>query len=209
MSAPLVPLERILTSRLSPVTVSALSTYPTIGILNSGRGVFQQPELQGSKTSYKKLFQVHDGQVLYSKLKAFEGSIAIVPKKFDGYFVSSEFPAFDVHGVWPSFLKHILQSEQFTLQMRQASHGLGARRERMHPRDFLQIKIPLPPLAEQRAIAARLDARADFAVHSMTVASSTEASSMSIRHGLFEQTYDTIRVGKLITQTTRFEAASP
>ena len=131
--------------------------YPTIGILNAGRGVFQQPDLLGAKTSYKKLFRVRAGQVVYSKLKAFEGSIAIVPDEFDGYFVSSEFPAFDVGDVWPPYLKQVLQSEMFTVQLRKASHGLGARRERVHPRDFLQITIPLPSSGAQRTIAARLD----------------------------------------------------
>lgn len=141
------------------VTVKDDELYPIIGVLNSGRGTFKRADLPGSATTYRQLFRVVEGDVIFSKLKAFEGAIAIVPTEHDRHFVSSEFPTFTIaESASKEYISHALRSEFFESQLKKASRGLGARRERVHPRDFLRIGIPLPDIEDQRAVAARLEA---------------------------------------------------
>lgn len=137
--------------------------YPQIGMLNFGRGTFKKSDLLGSETKYRTFQQVHAGQVIYSKLKAFEGALSIVPADHDEHFVSQEFPTFDLNrnDVDPSYLLQVFRSEPFAGQLAQGSKGVGARRERLHPTTFLNIEIPLPPIDEQLRIAARLDSLRD------------------------------------------------
>ena len=43
----------------------------------------------------KNLFRIRKGQLIYSRLKAFEGEFGLVTDQFDGAYVSNEFPTFD------------------------------------------------------------------------------------------------------------------
>jgi type I restriction enzyme S subunit len=101
------------------------------------------------------------GDVVYSKVKAFEGAVTVVPPSGSGRFVSPEFPVFSVaDSVDSHYLRHLLASEEFLNQLRGSSNGIGARRERVHPTAFLEIKVPLPDLPVQRRLAKHLDTTA-------------------------------------------------
>jgi type I restriction enzyme S subunit len=94
-----------------------------------------------------------------SRLKGWEGALALVPAKFDGFFLSPEFPTFDIDTdlADPSFLGAVMTSEPFWSQLRGASKGIGARKERVHAERLLEHEIELPPLAEQRSRATALE----------------------------------------------------
>ncbi|MET3163349.1 UNVERIFIED_ORG: type I restriction enzyme S subunit [Arthrobacter sp. UYEF10] len=132
--------------------------YTQIGMLNFGRGTFKKPDLLGAETKYKTMQRVRAGQVIYSKLKAFEGALSIVPAEHDQHYVSQEFPTFDLNpnDVDTAFILQVFRSEPFADQLAQGSKGVGARRERLHPTAFLNIEIPLPSIEEQRRIVARI-----------------------------------------------------
>lgn len=139
-------------------SVQADSVYPQIGMLNFGRGTFKKSDLLGSETKYNSLQRVHAGQVIYSKLKAFEGALSIVPAEHDQHYVSQEFPTFDFNPnvVDPGYILQVFRSEPFADQLAQGSKGVGARRERLHSTAFLNIEIPLPSIEEQRRIVAQI-----------------------------------------------------
>lgn len=152
-------LDEVLTLRQHQVRVEPGSAYPSAGILNRGRGLFAKPALSGSQTSYSHLFRLAEGQLVYSKLFAWEGAVAVVAEPFVGSFVSSEFPTFDVDlsAVDLSYLRHFTASEAFGATMAGLTTGLGQRRQRVNVADFLTAQIPLPPVREQRRLAAYLD----------------------------------------------------
>lgn len=153
-----VPLGEVLRLDQHPVDVVPTQTYPSCGVLNRGRGLFDKGVTEGSDTSYTRLFRLSEGQIVYSKLFGWEGAVALVPAEFDGYFVSSEFPTFapDPDRVAPGFLEHFLKSNQFTEEMARSTNGLGQRRQRVNIDAFLRILVPLPPTSEQDRIAAYL-----------------------------------------------------
>lgn len=158
MRAEWVPLGDVLRLAQDAVTVRTDESYPSAGVLNRGRGLFDKGILAGSATSYRRLFRLSEGQVVYSKLFGWEGAVALVPYAFDGYFVSSEFPTFEVatDRVSTDYLDQYLKSEQFTEQMSRSTNGLGQRRQRVNIDAFLKIKAALPSLVDQERIANHL-----------------------------------------------------
>ena len=69
----------------SSIKVDPLATYRIAGIYSFGRGMFVYPNKKiGSEWSAKRLQMFHEGDFIVSKVKAWEGAIAIVPKEADG-----------------------------------------------------------------------------------------------------------------------------
>lgn len=154
-----VSLKDVLRPDPLPVAVAAGVEYPSAGLLNRGRGLFRKSDVAGEATSYKTLYRLAEGQVVYSKLFGWEGSLAVVPHEFAGLHVSSEFPTFAVDGtiVSPRFLDQYLRSSKFMTAIASATTGLGQRRQRVNPESFLSLPLPLPSSEEQDRIAVHLD----------------------------------------------------
>ena len=55
--------------------------YPLVGVLNRGRGFLYRDPIPGSDTKYKTMNRIGPGQVVYSRLKAFEGAITGRPRE--------------------------------------------------------------------------------------------------------------------------------
>jgi type I restriction enzyme M protein len=145
-----------LTLDVRSATVRPEQEYPNIGLLNKGRGVFVKSPLRGSDISYRTLYPITAGQLIYSKLFGWEGSVAMVPNDLDGYFVSSEFPHFfvDTDVIDPEYLKHMVTAPGFQHRMSLASKGMGQRRHRVNVDQFATIGIAIPrSLDTQRELA--------------------------------------------------------
>jgi len=149
---------RIATLARHPVSVRAEATYPNFGILNRARGVFAKPPVRGAETKYSTLYRVHSGQLIYSKLFGWEGSLGIVPEWADGWFVSSEFPTYDVRTdvVDLDYFGQVLRWRGLSEQLAAATSGMGQRRQRVQVDQFEALEVPTPVLPIQRRIGADL-----------------------------------------------------
>ncbi|URW74845.1 hypothetical protein M9980_09725 [Sphingomonas donggukensis] len=147
---------------LDPHRVEAGKTYPNIGIYSFGRGTFGKPAIDAAETSASTLYRVRVGQIIYSRLFAFEGAYTSVPAEHDGAFVSNEFPTFTVDAAKadPAFIGWLFRRSDTWLRLRAGAVGMGDRRQRVHPERILEHRFSLPPLPEQRQIVARLEATA-------------------------------------------------
>jgi type I restriction enzyme S subunit len=148
----------ITTLARSPVSVKADGVYPNVGVLNRARGVFAKPSMRGFETKYSTLYLVRTGQLIYSKLFGWEGSLAIVPEWADGWFVSSEFPTFDVNTdvIDLDYFGQVLRWRGLAEQLAAATSGMGQRRQRVQIDQFEALEVPLPDLPTQRRIGAEL-----------------------------------------------------
>jgi len=149
-----VQLGELMRVDLDEVAVEPDRSYPNVGVLSFGRGLFEKPPIDGASTSATRLYRIRGGQLLYSRLFAFEGAYAHVEPRFDGFFVSNEFPAFtiDEGRADVGFLAAYLRSPAVWSELAKSSKGLGLRRQRVHPETLLAWRAWLPPLREQRRI---------------------------------------------------------
>ena len=162
MTWPKVALGEVMQLDLNPHTVEAGQSYPNFGIYSFGRGTFTKPAIDAATTSATTLYRVRAGQIIYSRLFAFEGAYTSVPAEQDGAFVSNEFPTFSVAAdhADPAYIAWLFRWPETWRALRMGAVGMGDRRQRVHPDRVLAHALPLPPLEEQRRIVARLNAAA-------------------------------------------------
>lgn len=135
---------------ISAVQVDPHARYDIVGVLNRGRGLLHRDAIMGAGTSYKTLNRIEPNQVVYSRLKAFEGAITVAPATIPEVYASQEFPTFDCGpSLLPGFFRLLTTTQRMWDALQSLSTGMGGRRERVKPADFLTMPICLPSLAEQ------------------------------------------------------------
>lgn len=154
-----VRLGEVLALDVHAVDVDVDSAYPLIGVLNRGRGLLYRDPMPGSETKYKTLNLIRPGQVVYSRLKAFEGAITVAPEALSEAYASQEFPTFTCGPrLLPAHFALLTTTPGLWDDLQNLSTGMGGRRERVKPADFLTVRLSLPTVAEQRRIVAVIGA---------------------------------------------------
>lgn len=154
---PTVPLGEALDPAATKVRVEPGPLYPTVGVLSFGKGLFKRAPIRGADTTYREFSQLKTGQFVYSRLFAWEGALAVVEREFDGLWVSPEFPVFDIRRAARSeYLAWLCRWPQLWQALRDATAGMGLRRQRVHPDRLLEVRVPLPDTHEQTRVAGRL-----------------------------------------------------
>jgi type I restriction enzyme S subunit len=150
-----LPLSKCLRFAGEATSVDASESYPNLGIYSYARGVFGKPDIVGTATSANQLFKVKAGQFIYSRLFAFEGAYTVVSEEFDGFYVSGEFPSFEInHEVaLPEFFLALFRSPDTWAELASHSKGVGNRRQRVQVPTLLGYEAWFPPLNYQRKIA--------------------------------------------------------
>jgi type I restriction enzyme S subunit len=135
-------------------TVTAAGVYPQVGVRGFGGGLFPKLAISGTETSYKTFNRLYTGAIVLSQVKGWEGAIARCPIELDGWFVSPEYRTFRCKPGLASdeYFGELVSTEWFWSRLQEATRGVGARRERTRPEQFLNIELPVPVLADQLRI---------------------------------------------------------
>jgi type I restriction enzyme, S subunit len=179
---PLVALGEAIRLDIDEVPVDPYASYNVAGIYSFGRGIFAREPIVGVETKYKTLNKLHAGSLVLSRLKAFEGAVAVVPDEFEGWYLSQEFPTFTclLEMVDPEYLSYMCQWPSFWELLASESKGVGARRERVHPEHLLRIEVPLPGIDEQRRVARALRASLNDVHAAMLLAEQSERLALAL-----------------------------
>ncbi len=99
------------------------------------------------------MFACLPGDIVFSKIDARNGAIGILPPEIPKAVVTSEFPVFtaDDARLKGEFVKLVLRTGSFIEALRQRAIGTSGRK-RITPETFKDLRIPLPPLDDQRTI---------------------------------------------------------
>ena len=101
-----------------------------------------------------KLFRVHPGDVIFSKIDVRNGAIGIAPDDIPNMCATSEFPIYrvDLNKAEPDYIKILFQTQAFRRLLNSMISGASGRK-RIQPLQLEEAKVPLPDLAVQNAIA--------------------------------------------------------
>ncbi|MCL4213030.1 MAG: restriction endonuclease subunit S [Gemmatimonadales bacterium] len=128
----------------------------TVGLW--GKGVRLRRKVAGSEIASLSRNVARTGDFIISKIDARNGAYGFIPPHLDGGVVTNDFPLFSVveGRADPRWIYWTSRSRFFIDLCRASSEGT-TNRVRLKESKFAQVRIPLPPRAEQRRLAAHLD----------------------------------------------------
>ena len=91
-----------------------------------------------------------------SQVKGWEGASAVCPAELSGRYVSPEYRTFScIPGcAVPEYLASLVVIPWFWKQLKDLTRGMGGRRERTRPEQFLKMKLPMPNIDQQKYAVA-------------------------------------------------------
>ncbi len=159
---PKVALGELLQRSDEPAVIDPAAEYHEVTIKLWGKGVISRGKVSGSNVVSVR-HVVRANQLILSKIDARNGAIGLVPRELDGAIVSNDFPSFqfrDPSRCDATYMGWLVRSSPFVELCKAASEGT-TNRVRIKEDRFLDQRIALPPLAEQQALVARLNALAE------------------------------------------------
>ena len=129
--------------------------YDALGIRSHCKGTMVKPVSDPSKVDMDTLYEVKENELIVNITFAWEGAIALLSKKDEGKLVSHRFPTFRFNeaSAIPDYFKHLIKTKWFVFQLGLVSPGGAGRNRVLSKKDFLKIKLMLPPVEKQRKIA--------------------------------------------------------
>ena len=156
---PMVRLGEVLQVVTRPVSVQADRMYRQIGIRSHGKGVFHKEAVPGIDLGNKKVFWMEPGDFVINIVFGWEGAIALLGQAEEGMIGSHRFPTFraEEDRLDSRFLLYYCKTHAGLDLLGRVSPGGAGRNRTLSKTAFLQQRIPLPPIAEQRRIISRIE----------------------------------------------------
>ena len=198
---PLVRLGEVLHEIVRQEKVDPLREYTTLGVKWYAQGLFAKDKLMGHQIAATKIYRVEEGDFVYNRLFAWKGSFAVADNTVSNCYVSNEFPCFrsnderlDVRYLHAYFR----QEHSWSAALGLSSGATPTSRNRLKESAFLSLKIPLPPLVEQRRIVSRVDGIQQKMQTTETLRTSVEAELGSLFSSLHNTSGTECKLGDLI-----------
>ena len=153
---PTVRLGEVLRHRKEFITIDDLTSYKRPRVQLHVQGIVQRDEVLGALIKTKAQQVCRAREFLVAEIDAKVGGFGIVPESLNGSIVSSHYFLFvvDESRLNLRFLDFFIRTPAFREQVAaQGSTNYAA----IRPAHVLGYEIPLPPLAEQRRVVARIE----------------------------------------------------
>jgi len=159
------------------VPVRADSEYPQVGVRGFGGGLFSKSAVAGTATSYRAFNRLYADALVLSQVKGWEGALALCPPELAGMYVSPEYRTFRcVQGeATPGYIGELVRRPWFWNLLQDATRGVGARRERTRPEQFLNIRLPMPPQDKQHKVLEIVERQAHLRARHATIRQANDA----------------------------------
>ncbi len=149
---------KIANRSVNKIEVHPTDNYPLVGIKLWGQGCYKRDTISGFDTQYKYFTVAKFGNLVFNKIWARNGAISVISEGLEGHYISPEFPVYELNKkeVFPKWLLYYTNYNKIWTDCDSSSRGTSGK-NRIKPSQFEKIKIPLPPLTEQKRIVKKLD----------------------------------------------------
>lgn len=155
-SWPFVALGEVLTHRKKFIQINDLETYKRCRVQLHAQGIVLRDSVAGVEIKTKKQQVCQAGEFLVAEIDAKVGGFGIVPDELDRAIVSSHYFLFGINDA--KLDRRFLDFYSKTLAFREQVAAQGSTNyAAIRPINVLGYTIPLPPLAEQQRIVARIE----------------------------------------------------
>ena len=164
---PMMRIGEFLKRNKTAVTIQDGVKYKRVTIKVRNGGVVPRDEIMGENIGTKKQFLVSEGQFILSKIDARNGAMGIIPAELNGAVVTQDFLPYDIDTtkVNPQYFVLVCTTKQFVAFCQSCSSGT-TNRQRVDEAQFLNIKVPVPSLAEQNKLVDEYNKQIAIAIDS-------------------------------------------
>lgn len=142
-----------------PVRMADEGEYDLVTVKRSRGGIESRGRFRGRDISVKSQFALEGGDFLISKRQIVHGACAVVPEEFAGSIVSNEYSVLRCKpGLDLGFLRYLSYSVYFQQTCFHSSTGVHVEKMIFKLEDWLKFRVNVPPLEEQKRIAAGFEA---------------------------------------------------
>lgn len=129
--------------------------YTEMGIRSFGKGTFKKPVLTGKQIGKKRIYTIHEGDLVFNNVFAWEKAIAVAKPEDHGRVGSHRFITYVPHEgqATSEFLCHHFLSERGIEDIRAASPGSAGRNRTLGLKKLERILVPVPDYEEQKRFA--------------------------------------------------------
>lgn len=202
MSVEWLRLGDVLAMNRTPTNVDPGATYRPVGVRAFGRGIFDYAPTKGADLSKVRYFDLPAASLVISNIKGWEGAVAATEATEEGRIASSRFLTYQPSAeVDPRYVLHWLLSDGGLEVLRRCSPGSADRNRTLSRKGLEASLLPLPPIDEQRSIAAHLDG-----VAAVTQQGSPDLSVEAVIHALVRSAIDAprARLGDVMVMDRQF-----
>ncbi|MGH9222842.1 MAG: restriction endonuclease subunit S [Acidimicrobiales bacterium] len=142
-----------------PVSVDPMQEYELVGVYSWGKGLFHREPKPGAELGNFRFFALNRGDLVLSNIQAWEGAIGVAQASDARAIGTHRFLTYvPVDGrIDSTWAKWFFLSKPGMALIRKSSPGTTMRNRTLAIDRFEALEIPLPPIEEQRDVAARLD----------------------------------------------------
>lgn len=126
--------------------------YEEMGIRSFGKGTFKKPVLTGKQIGNKRIYRIHERDLVFNNVFAWEKAIAVAKPEDQGRVGSHRFITYVPHEgkATSEFLCHHFLGERGIEDIRAASPGSAGRNRTLGLKKLESILIPVPEYEAQK-----------------------------------------------------------
>ncbi len=145
------PLKKVASLVRRAIKTTPKGQYEEMGIRSFGKGTFQKPVLTGEQIGKKRIYEIHEGDLVLNNVFAWEKAIAVAKPEDHGRVGSHRFITYVPHEgqATSEFLCHHFLGERGIQDIRAASPGSAGRNRTLGLKKLDMILVPVPPYEDQ------------------------------------------------------------
>ncbi|MCL4748272.1 MAG: restriction endonuclease subunit S, partial [Burkholderiaceae bacterium] len=153
--APYRPMAEVAPLVRREVQVEPGGVYSEIGVRSFFKGVFVRRSMTGADFTWQRLFEVREGDLVFSNIMAWERAIGLATADHAGCVGNHRMLTCEprTYAVSPAFLYYYFTTEAGFAKIAAASPGTVARNKTLTASSLAQVDVPVPPMSVQLQFA--------------------------------------------------------